>query len=49
MERKLTENSRLFFFEIEAAHRESSKKVDRLVLKTMDVASPKAHDVSGGS
>ena len=42
LERKLTENSRLSFFEIGAASPRSSNKVDRLVPKTMGFDSPKA-------
>ncbi len=49
MERKLTENSRVSFFEIGVQRAESSGKVDRLVVKTMADDSPRAHDISGGS
>ena len=49
MERKLTENSRLSFFEISVQGADGSEKVDRLVVKTMADDSPKAHDISGGN
>jgi hypothetical protein len=49
LERKLTENSRLSFFEISVQGAEGSEKVDRLVVKTIADDSPKAHDKSGGS